>query len=121
MFCPQCKAEYVDGITQCSDCHVPLVWSLPEEQEPEGEPVEWAPLVTSVNQADLALIKSLLDSENIVYYVQGEHHGIIQHGTNFGAIVHVEKRRLQDAKELIQALTLNNFGFSLRSSDDLEQ
>jgi hypothetical protein len=120
MVCPLCKAEYVDGITQCSDCLVPLVWSLPEEQEGEGEFVEWAPLVSAVNQADIAVIKSILESENILYYIQGEHHGIMQGSVNFGAIVHVEKNRLQDAQNLIQNLNFNVFGFSTRSSDDLK-
>ena len=66
MFCPECKAEYVDGITQCADCHVPLVWELPAESEEEhGEHVEWQPLVTTMSQADMALIKAVLEGENI--------------------------------------------------------
>jgi hypothetical protein len=28
MFCPSCKCEYIAGVTQCSDCDVPLVDSL---------------------------------------------------------------------------------------------
>src|SRR6516165_1705848 len=31
MFCPQCKAEYRPGFTQCADCDVDLVWELPQE------------------------------------------------------------------------------------------
>jgi hypothetical protein len=27
MFCPQCRAEYLDGVTSCSDCHIELVHS----------------------------------------------------------------------------------------------
>src|SRR5437899_8704266 len=30
MFCPLCRAEYRDGFTQCSDCHVGLVRSAEE-------------------------------------------------------------------------------------------
>jgi hypothetical protein len=32
MFCPLCQAEYRDGITQCSDCHVDLVNSADKAQ-----------------------------------------------------------------------------------------
>jgi hypothetical protein len=31
MICPQCHAEYRQGTTSCSDCHVLLVAKLPEE------------------------------------------------------------------------------------------
>ena len=31
MYCPQCKAEYRPGFTQCADCDVDLVWELPQE------------------------------------------------------------------------------------------
>ena len=34
MFCPQCKAEYRSGFTQCSDCYVDLVEALPEQESP---------------------------------------------------------------------------------------
>ena len=37
-WCPKCKAEYREGFTECSTCHVPLVDTLPEEKEaPERE------------------------------------------------------------------------------------
>ena len=120
MYCPECKAEYVDGVTECADCHVPLVWALPEEIKEQGEPVEWARLVTSINQGDLALIKSILESENIPYWVQGEHRGMVPHGLGFGAIVHVDKSRIEDAIALIKDLNLNHLGFSIRKSDELD-
>ena len=33
MFCPQCKAEYRQGFTRCSDCDVDLVYALPQDSE----------------------------------------------------------------------------------------
>lgn len=32
MWCPKCKCEYVEGITECPDCLVPLVETLEEAQ-----------------------------------------------------------------------------------------
>ena len=32
MICPECKCEYIRGVTQCSDCGVPLVDKLEPEQ-----------------------------------------------------------------------------------------
>lgn len=35
MWCPECRNEYKEGITECSDCHVSLVEELPSEDGPE--------------------------------------------------------------------------------------
>lgn len=32
MYCPKCKAEFIKGITECSNCGVPLVNELPPEK-----------------------------------------------------------------------------------------
>lgn len=38
MFCPQCKAEYRQGFTHCSDCDCDLVWELPEQAIVQHQP-----------------------------------------------------------------------------------
>jgi hypothetical protein len=40
MFCPECKAEYRQGFTRCSDCGVDLVYALPEVLTVPEEPGE---------------------------------------------------------------------------------
>ena len=117
MFCPECKAEYVDGIVECADCHVPLVASLPEKAENEtqtGEPVEWVPLLTTTYEADIAFLKSVLDSEGIAFWVDGEHRGIIRRG-NMGSVFYVDAARLQDAQNLVRDLDLNIFSWSTQN------
>ena len=37
MWCPKCKCEYVNGITECPDCHIPLVEELTEDDAENGE------------------------------------------------------------------------------------
>jgi hypothetical protein len=122
MFCPDCKAEYVEGFTQCSDCQVPLVWTLPEESknaEQEGERISWIPLLTSTYEADIALIKSILDSENITYWIDGEHRGLIR-GGNMGSTLYVDESHQEDAENLVRELNLNVFGWSTRSNNETE-
>jgi len=41
VFCPQCEAEYREGISQCRECGVALVPALPP-----GEAPEWVDFVT---------------------------------------------------------------------------
>ena len=40
MFCPNCRAEYREGFTRCSDCNVELVNVLPPPSANASEPRE---------------------------------------------------------------------------------
>jgi hypothetical protein len=71
MFCPECKSEFIEGITRCPVCHVALVNALPADPEPEF--VEYTEVLATYNPADVAFLKSLLESEGIQYFFKGEH------------------------------------------------
>lgn len=71
MFCPECGAEFVDGITRCEECRVDLT------PEPPAEPAmdEQDALVAVLRTGDplvVALAKSLLDGAGIDFFVKGE-------------------------------------------------
>ena len=76
MFCPKCKAEYVPGVVECADCHVPLVDFLPEEPDYKDKFIpEYVKLVSVYSGSDLGLVslaKTLLDNAEIPFYVKGE-------------------------------------------------
>jgi hypothetical protein len=76
MICPKCKSEYRVGFTKCADCKIELVEEIQENLEAENSkeihpenPVE---ILQVMNHGDIAFIKSLLESENIIYLFYGE-------------------------------------------------
>ena len=71
MFCPKCRTKYREGFYVCIDCNSDLVDELPPEERPEF--IEYAEVMGTYNPADVALIKSILDAENITYYFNAGH------------------------------------------------
>ena len=74
MFCPKCKCEYREGFNFCSDCNIELVEVLLNEELPSDK-FEYSELVTIAETCDISIIpivKSILDSGEIKYFVQGE-------------------------------------------------
>lgn len=71
MYCPKCRAEYKPEYKTCSDCNIGLVKDLPPE--PTSDFIDYEEIIFTNNPGDTALLKSLLDAENINYFIQGEH------------------------------------------------
>ena len=94
MFCPECRTEYVEGVTVCVDCGVQLVQELPPEPAPEYTAFEQIPL--TVNPDDISLIKSILDTEGIAYFFKGE---FVTHGHS--ARLMVRKDQVDEAMEIL--------------------
>ncbi len=72
MYCPKCRVEYIDGVTQCADCEMSLVKDLPEEPEADLTYVDLETVFSTNDQGEIALVKAILDGENFEYLVQGE-------------------------------------------------
>ena len=104
MFCPNCKAEYRQGFEICDDCNVSLVEELPPE--PETEFVDYGEVLTTFNPAEIALMKSLLDSEDIPYFFHGENFGQMT-ALAVPAKLMVRKDHVEAARELLKDLKLS--------------
>lgn len=114
MFCPNCKAEYREGYTRCADCGVDLVDKLPVKKIYEIDPdIQFVEILRTLNLVDIAFIKSILDSEGIHYFIQGD---IIQNINPVvdPAILMVLEEEADKARELLKDVkfSYSRFNFS---------
>jgi hypothetical protein len=65
MICPQCKCEYVRGVTQCPDCDVPLVDALDPPQAAFPENARLVPIWRGRDDAECERVIEALDSAGI--------------------------------------------------------
>ncbi len=82
MYCPNCGAEYVPGVTICEDCEVRLV-----EELPEGVPTGGQDLVLVRSCLGLAEAEELaraLEREGIVCFLNNQHMGALFPGAMGG-------------------------------------
>ena len=70
MFCPKCRAEFVEGIGKCPDCQVSLVGNLPSESEIFYE--DYETVFSTADPGIIAIAESLLNSESIRFAKKGE-------------------------------------------------
>ena len=107
MFCPKCKCEYREGFNFCSDCKIELVEKLPSE-ELQGEESKYSELVTIAETMDFSLIpivKSILASEEIKYFIKGE---MVRSFAVFNNIMEIQVplEDVQKAKDLLKDLDI---------------
>jgi hypothetical protein len=73
MICPNCKYEYLHGITKCPDCGADLVYALPPKSDTfqaikEAEQSADVEIVFESDvSVDFAIAKEILDEANIAY------------------------------------------------------
>ena len=101
MFCPKCKAEYREGYWECADCKTKLVTHLPPEPDQNIEYVDFKEIETSFDPGDIAIIKSILDDNQIVYFIRNEYSDSL-FGAAFPAKIMVSKNQVQEVKNLLK-------------------
>ena len=73
MWCPNCRAEYVEGIATCADCEVPLVETLPEDvDEVEYIPEHWKVVAEFTDEVEANLAEGLLQENGIECRVENQ-------------------------------------------------
>ncbi len=120
MFCPKCRTEYRKGFTTCADCEIPLVAQLPSEPSPapESEYIDYEEILATHSPADVVFLKSLLDSENITYFFQGEHVApYVYYGLPMRLLV--KKDQVEKTIELLKDFK-TRFGVDTSHTDDNE-
>ena len=110
MFCPKCRAEYREGFHVCSDCNVDLIEVIPPEPEPEF--VNLKEVLATYNPADVAFLKSLLESEGIQYFFKGEHFMYMRPLADPVRLM-VREDQVEAALELLKDVNLSVTGISV--------
>ncbi|HWP44065.1 MAG TPA: DUF2007 domain-containing protein [Blastocatellia bacterium] len=103
-FCPNCEAEYREGITVCPDCNIELVEELTPETRIHdtsgGEPV---PLQSFKTGAEAEMVSQLLEQNGIRSFVQGGDFAVIPGSFSQEVVVMVDERDLDRAIEIYNA------------------
>jgi hypothetical protein len=102
-FCPECEAEYEEGVESCTDCGLPLVAELPPHDQPdtaEGEPV---PLRNFSNAAEASMVRDLLEENGIRAFVSGGDFTVAPSSFLGEIVLMVDERDLDRATALYDA------------------
>jgi GTP cyclohydrolase III len=116
--CPNCGAslkatqeEEDSEVVHCDECDA--VIDFREKEPVVQKKEEYVELFSTMNQGDIALIKSILDNASIDFYVLGENFLSVEPLVQ-PAKFYVAAGRVNDAKELLKEFKLHIYGVSNR-------
>jgi hypothetical protein len=109
MYCPQCRVEYREGFTECSDCHVPLLTGAPppEPTDPSSPDLGLVVVLATNDSILLALAKGLLEDAGIPFFALGQIATLIQDVDPFlhkMVRIQVPRDREAEARQILETL-----------------
>lgn len=103
MFCPVCRTEYREGVSECTDCDVALVDNLPPDRKLEFR--EFVQLMVVFDEAHIPLIKSVFDGEGLDYYFHGESSHLLA-PLPLSTRLMIRQDQVDDGKRILEELGL---------------
>ena len=103
-FCPECEAEYREGIKVCPDCNVDLVAELtPETRTHDKSDAEFVQLRSFSTSGEAEMVCELLERNGLRAFVEGGRFAVRVGGFSEEVIVMVDQRDVVRAIELYSA------------------
>jgi hypothetical protein len=116
--CPGCKTEFEisaeehsKGKIHCTECDkiINFILNPPKLMDIEN----YAELFSTLNQGNIAIIRSILDNNEIDYYILGESFLSVRPLLE-AARIFVATSQIEEAKKILEDLDLNTFGVSIK-------
>jgi hypothetical protein len=106
MFCPNCKAEYSEGILKCAECKIDLIPELPPEPEESVEYVDLVNLETYPDRIQAELAKGVLSAGGINAIVHGDEFGGYEPALSFSSGVQllIKREEIEEAKKILNEI-----------------
>jgi hypothetical protein len=108
MICPECKSEFIEGVTFCPDCEIPLVHYIEDDLTAKDEPKEdynFVLVYNPISSQEVSLIKMIMERENIPYFIKNDplHKSVIFSTHGPGNIeLYVDERFAEDTVKLLR-------------------
>jgi hypothetical protein len=121
MICPNCKCEYIKGVTQCADCGVPLVHSLDTNPETAQRPAV-ATVWEGGDPGERAAVKEALEEAGVPVVDQETAGHLFFPSMNPKTDIFVSAENLERAKRVLADLAAFDAPEELSEGDsDLDE
>lgn len=104
VICPECKNEYVDGMTACPDCGASLI-DKEEYEEKIPENSDWAVVYTCYEEYEAEMLKANLEGayiESMILSQKDRSYPLV--GALSMIKVLVKKKDLMEASQIIESI-----------------